>query len=121
MKDQILALQQEFDEAELHADTAALERLIADDFVSIGPRGYLMTKQEWIGRHVHFTYHELATSEVDVRLYDGTAIVRNVQHNKATYADQDVALAVRVGQVWVHPADGWQLAAIQFSPLAQDS
>ncbi len=119
MKDTIRALQNEFDRAELHADAEALQRLLVDDFLSIGPRGFVLDKQEWIDRHVHFTYHELGTSELDVRLYDKTAIVRNVQRNRATYKDQQVELAVRVSQVWVHLRDGWRLAAIQFSPLAE--
>lgn len=119
MKDTIRALQDEFDRAELHADAETLERLLADDFLSIGPRGFLLDKEEWIGRHVHFTYHELETSEMDIRLYDRTAIVRNVQRNRATYKNQHVELAVRVSQVWVNQQDGWRLAAIQFSPLAE--
>jgi hypothetical protein len=119
MRDEILRLQDEFDRAELRADADALRRLIADDFLSIGPRGFVLTKDEWIGRHVHFRYHELETSEHDVRTYGDTAIVRTVQRNKATYGDQHVELAVRVGQVWVRQ-DGWRLAAIQFSPLAEE-
>ena len=119
MRDEILRLQDEFDRAELRADADALRRLIADDFLSIGPRGFVLTKDEWIGRHVHFRYHELETSEHDVRTYGDTAIVRTVQRNKATYGDQHVELAVRVGQVWVRQ-EGWRLAAIQFSPLAEE-
>jgi hypothetical protein len=118
MKDEILRLQQEFDQAELHADTDTLRRLIAEDFLSIGPRGFVLDKDEWIGRHAHFRYHELDTSEHDVRLYSDTAIVRDIQRNKATYGDQQVQLAVRVSQVWVRQ-DRRRLAAIQFSPLAE--
>jgi hypothetical protein len=56
---------------------------------------------------------------MDIRLYDKTAIVRNVRRNRATYQDQHVELAVRVSQVWVERQDGWRLAGIQFSPLAE--
>lgn len=81
MKDTIQPLQDEFDRAELHADTETLERLLADDFLSIDPRGFVLAKEEWIGCHVPFTYLELQTGEIDICLYDSTAIVRNVQRN----------------------------------------
>ncbi len=120
LKDTIRALQSDFDAAELEADEESLRRLLADDFLSIGPRGFVLDKEEWVNRHVHFRYDSLETSEMDIRLYAGTAIVRNIQRNKATYKDQRVELAVRVSQVWVNQQDEWRLAAIQFSPLAED-
>lgn len=113
-------LQQKFDEAELHGDTGILPQLIADDFLSIGPKGFVLTKQEWIDRHEHFKYLKLETSETDVRLYDKTAIVRNIQRNKAVYKDQPIDIATRVMQVWVDIDGQWKLAGIQFSPLAEN-
>ena len=114
----IRKLQEEFDRAELEADADALDRLLADDFRSIGPKGFVLDKDEWIDRHRHFIYHALDTSDVEIRVYDKAAIVRNVQRNDASYRDNRVQLAVRVSQTWVQTADGW-LAGIQFSPLAE--
>ena len=54
MNNTIRALQNEFDTAELNADTETLQRLIADDFLSIGQKGFVLDKQEWIDRHGHF-------------------------------------------------------------------
>jgi ketosteroid isomerase-like protein len=118
MENAVRARQQAFDEAELAADTTALQELLTEDFLSIGPRGFVLTKEEWIGRHVHFTYHALDTSEVDVRLYDRAAIVRNVQSNRATYSGEETQLQVRVSQTWVDQDGTWRLAGIQFSPMA---
>jgi hypothetical protein len=118
MKDTIRALQNEFDTAELHADTETLQRLLADDFLSIGPKGFVLDKQEWIERHVHFTYHALDIDDIDIRLHDNTAIVRDIQRNRASYKNEHIELAFRVSQVWVQQQEEWRLAAIQFSPLA---
>lgn len=119
-EDTIQGLQREFDRAELEADGERLRELLTEDFLSIGPKGFVLDKEEWISRHVHFSYQALETSDVDVRLYDNAAIVRNIQHNRATYKGDEVDLWVRVSQVWVQQQDQWRLAGIQFSPLAQD-
>jgi hypothetical protein len=116
--DTIRTLQNEFDRAELEADAGKLDTLIADDFQSIGPKGFVLDKRQWIGRHKQFQYHELTTSDMDIHLYDKTAIVRDVQRNRATYDGNEVNVATRVSQVWVEQNGGWRLAAIQFSPLA---
>jgi hypothetical protein len=92
----IRARQRAFDDAELHADAAALEELLTDDFLSIGPKGFVLDKRQWIDRHQQFEYRTLEVSDVDVRCYDGAAIVRNVQHNIATYRNQPVDVRVRV-------------------------
>jgi ketosteroid isomerase-like protein len=119
--DDVREMQDRFDRAELAADRDTLRDLIAEDFLSIGPRGFVLDKQQWIGRHDEFRYEQLETSEMDVRRYGDTAVVRNVQRNRATYKDEQVTLTVRVGQVWVRQQQGWRMAAIQFSPMAQEA
>ncbi len=113
----IRELQQAFDNAELHADTDRLNTLLADDFMSIGERGYQLNKRQWIDRHVDFAYHSLETSELDVRRYDHAAIVRCVQRSRASWRGEVMTLTVRLSQVWVELPDGWHLAGIQFSSL----
>jgi hypothetical protein len=114
----VAEMQHRFDRAELVADRDTLEELIAEDFLSIGPRGFVLDKRQWIDRHDAFAYQALDTSELDVREYLGAAVVRTVQRNRATYADQHVQIATRVCQVWVDQESRWRLASIQFSPLA---
>jgi hypothetical protein len=115
--DDIITLQQAFDEAELHADVARLEELLTEDFLSIGEQGFLLNKQQWIGRHGEFRYLAIEKSEVDVRQYDAAAIVRCVQHSRASWRGEPMTLATRLSQVWVRQPAGWQLAGIQFSSL----
>ena len=115
----VAELQHRFDRAELDADRATLEDLIADDFLSIGPKGFVLDKRQWIDRHDQFRYQSLDVDELDVREYGGAALVRTVQRNEATYGDQHVEVATRVCQVWVDQGGRWRLAGIQFSPLAE--
>jgi hypothetical protein len=113
----ILELQRAFDDAELRGDAGRLGTLLAEDFLSIGEQGVQLGKQEWIGRHRGFRYLAIETTEVDVRRYDKTAIVRCVQRSRATWRGEPMTLAVRLSQVWVWQPDAWRLAAIQFSTL----
>ena len=117
--DAVREVQERFDEAERSADLDTLRELIAEDFLSIGPRGFVLDKSQWIERHGEFAYQALDTSELDVRRYGDTAVVRDVQRNRATWRDQDVRVDTRVSQVWVRLDGRWQLVAIQFSPLAE--
>jgi hypothetical protein len=113
----IRELQQAFDDAELHADTDRLDALLTDDFMSIGERGYQLDKRQWIDRHAEFAYHSVETTELDVRRYDRAAIVRCVQHSRASWRGQAMTLTVRLSQTWVEQPGGWRLAGIQFSSL----
>ena len=63
--------------AELLGDTAVLEKTLADDFVGVGPLGFLLTRQEWLARlqsgDLKYTAHTL--DEVKVRVYNEAAIL----------------------------------------------
>jgi hypothetical protein len=118
--DEVRDVQDRFDRAELDGDRETLRELTADDFLSIGPKGFVLDKEEWIDRHGLFKYHELNTSETDIRRYGDTAVVRNVQRNHATWQGNEVRVNTRVSQVWVRRSGAWQIVAIQFSPLAED-
>lgn len=107
----------EFADAELHARTDRLADLLTEDFRSIGERGFLLDKQQWIARHADFHYRSVETTDENVRHYHHTAIVRCVQHSEATWQGQELTLSTRVSQVWVQQSGVWRLAALQFSAL----
>lgn len=117
MTPDIHRLQSAFDEAELCADTDALNALLAEDFRSIGEQGYVLDKAQWVGRFAEFAYTSLESSEVEVSSYDHAAIVRCVQRSHSVWRGQEMALTVRVSQTWVELSEGWRLAGIQFSSL----
>lgn len=116
--DDVMAAQHRFDDAERTDDRTALGELIHEDFVSIGPKGFLMDKAQWIARHDFFAYHELAVSDEDVRVFGDAAIVRDIQRNHATSSGHEVRVNTRVSQTWVRTEGTWRLAGIQFSSLA---
>lgn len=117
--DDVLKAQRRFDDAERTDDRAVLGELIHEQFASIGPKGFVLDKEQWIGRHDFFRYYELDVSDQDVRLFGDAAIVRNIQRNHADSSGHEVRVNTRVSQVWARGAGDWRIVAIQFSPLAE--
>jgi hypothetical protein len=118
MSTDLLPFVRAFDDAELRGDTDRLDALLADDFMSIGDRGFLLDKRQWIDTHADFGYRSLETTELDVRHYDRAAIVRCVRRGEASWRGEAMTLTVRVSQTWVELPEGWRLAGIQFTGLA---
>lgn len=84
---QLEELKREWATAELRGDTAFLGEILADDFVAIGPRGFMLTKEQWLMRHAsgNLTYQSLALDEVAIRNYGDAAVLTARQLSDAIY------------------------------------
>ena len=105
--------------AQIGADTVALRRIYADDFLGIGPTGVVRNKAEVIADFTThaLTYQSIVTSEVRVRVYGNTA----VETGRSTMVGVDKGKAVpaenRFTRVWVSKGGRWQLVANHYSPM----
>ena len=106
--------------AQIAADTIALRRIYADDFLGIGPTGVVRNKAEVIADFTThaLTYQSITTAEVRVRVYGNAA----VETGRSTMVGQDKGKDVprenRFTRVWVKRAGRWQLVQNHYSPLA---
>lgn len=114
------AIQQQDQErirAQIAADTLALRRIYADDFLGIGPTGVVRNKAEVIADFTThaLTYQSITTAEVRVRVYGNTA----VETGRSTMVGQDKGKDVprenRFTRVWVMTDGSWQLVANHYS------
>lgn len=107
--------------AESRADVTFLETLLAEDFIGIGPLGFMLTKQQWLDRHRSgdLTYQALAVDEVNVRVYDAAALVTCRQTQRAAYRGGSIPGEFRATLAFVHQEGRWQLAGIQLSAMGQ--
>ena len=107
--------------AELQRDTAFLEKVLADDFVGVGPLGFLLTRQEWLARHqtgdLKYTAHAL--DEAQVRVYNEAAILIGRLTQEATYRGNPVNAQLRTTLVFVRQHGQWQLASLHFCNIGQ--
>ncbi len=107
--------------AELRGDTAYLESILTNDFIGIGPLGFMLTKQEWLARHqsgdMKYDVHTL--DEVRVRAYPEAAIVIGRLTQEATYRGNPMNAQLRTTLVFVHQQGQWQLAGLHFCNIGQ--
>ena len=107
--------------AELRADTTLLERILADDYIGIGPLGFMLTKQEWLARHEtgDLKYESFNLDEVKVRVYNDAAVLIGRQVQNATYRGNSIPGQFRITLVFVHQQGQWQLVSLQLSSIGQ--
>src|SRR2546429_9885112 len=108
--------------AELSGDAAFLESTLADDFIGIGPLGFMLTKQEWLARHQSgdLKYESFSLDEVKARVYNNDAAVltgRQVQNG--AYRGNRIQAQLRTTLVFVQQQGQWQLASLQLSTIGQ--
>ena len=105
--------------AQINADTVALRRIYADDFIGIGPTGVVRDKADVITDFTThaLTYQSITTADVRVRVYGSTA----VETGRSTMVGQDRGREVprenRFTRVWVMTEGRWQLVANHYSPM----
>ena len=104
-------------QAQIHADAAALDRIYADDFIGIGPSGTVRTKRQVLA---DFTSHNLkfqsiTTDEVQVRVYDDTAVETGVSTMVGLDKGKAVPSDNRFTRVWVKQQGHWRLVANHYS------
>jgi ketosteroid isomerase-like protein len=121
---QLERLGEEWAAAELHGDTSTLGRLLAEDFVAVGPRGFVLTKEQWLSRHEsgNLTYEAFEWDEVSVRVHGNAAVMVGRETAGAVYQDGDVRHEIqdqfRTTLIFVEEQGRWLLLGVHLSPIA---
>lgn len=107
--------------AELRGDTAFLEKTLADDFIGVGPLGFMLAKHEWLARHQSgdLTYDSFEWDDVQVCVYSEAAVVIGRQVQSAAYRGNSIKAELRTTLVLVRQHEHWFLASLHLSPISQ--
>jgi hypothetical protein len=93
--------------------------MLADDFVGIGPVGFMLPRDAWLERlGPDLRYDNLDLDDVSIREYDGAAIVVARQHAVGVARGHPVPADTRVSFVVVPGDNGPRIAGIQYSLMA---
>ena len=106
--------------AELRGDTAFLGHNLAENFVGVGPYGFLLTKDEWLEWHESWKlrYESFRLDEVRVRLYGEVTVMIARQMTKGKYEDNDLPDSLRATLFFAQQEGRWLLAGIHMSFIA---
>src|SRR5215211_3283240 len=79
-KGQVEEFVKEWAAAEQRGDAAFLEEALVGDFVGVGPLGFMLTKEQWLGRFAGgLSYESFAVEEVETRIYGDAAVATGRQ------------------------------------------
>ena len=119
----VMTLGENWAAAELRGDAEFLAENLAEDFVGVGPRGFTLTREQWLSRHESgsLRYESFGLDEVQVRLYGDTAIMVCRQSARAVYEGENGRFELddpfRATLVFVRQEGRWKLAGLQLSPI----
>jgi hypothetical protein len=110
-------------EALIAGDLSALDQLVVGRCRIVGPKGYHISKRDWIQAHASDVYEQAAleTVESDTVQYGGTAIPSDLQRSECLYRGEHITGLYRVMAVWVRNPQDWQLAALRYTTVSPEA
>lgn len=115
-------LEEEWRDAVLKSDTAAMSSLLADDFMGITSNGTLQNKEETLANlrsgRAHFT--TLDVSDRKVRFYGTTAVVTSRAEVQGITPEGDLSGSYRYTRVYVRDPQGqWKVVSFEASRIRE--
>ncbi len=117
--DQVRKTDQQWADATLHGDAAALNRIMADDLRYVHGNASVQNKKEFIDslKTGDLVYHSIDMQEVDVRVFGDSAIVMSKPRMSIKMGGQEQKFEARFLRVYVKRKGTWQLLAHQATRL----
>ena len=103
--------------AEFKGDITEVSKIITDDFTCIGPRGSLLTKEDWLQRFKDkkLQYNKLEYRDLKIRDYKNIVIISLIQNGE--YKRRSFQLFSRATTIFVYKEDKWLVEYLQLSPI----
>jgi ketosteroid isomerase-like protein len=116
----ILAFENKWNAAYERGDVAAMDSLLADDFIITVEDGSTFSKSGYIARNGNSTVHvEISQmSDLKVRMHGNTAVVTGAYHEKGTEKGRPYEYRDRFTDVWMNISGRWQVIASHYSAPA---
>ncbi|HET8666217.1 MAG TPA: nuclear transport factor 2 family protein [Nocardioides sp.] len=121
--DQLAEAHQQVLDALVDGDRTTLGHLVPDDCRIVGPKGYLIDKQEWIEAHDSGVYEQvmLRVEHTELTVRDDLAVRCDLQRSECLFRGETITGLFRVLNVWARDHDAWQLVGIQYTAVAPEA
>ena len=121
VEQELIKMETAWGDAGAKRDAASIDRMLADDFMSTGSDGSVMTKAQNL-ETVKSHKEEISSSVSDewkVRVYGGAAVVLGRYTYKMQLEGKEVTVHERFTDTWVKRAGRWQCVAGHNSIVVQ--
>ena len=107
-------------QAELNGDAGALSNLLTEDFLGVGPMGFVLPKQAWLDRYGKggMKYEAFEVEEPQTHIYGDSAVVTARLNQLGTVNGQPTPSAAQATLMIVDRPQGKQLAGISLTFVA---
>jgi ketosteroid isomerase-like protein len=114
-KSMILALENAWNQAELHHDAGAVDAIVAETFISVDHHGHLQNKAQYIAdlKDTSFSPEQISNTDTSVYVYGNTAIVTSAYRTKGTDGGKPFVHHGRFTDTWVNMSGKWKCVANQ--------
>jgi len=121
MEQELLKLEQDWANANVKADVAFLDRILAEDCVFTDAEGVVWTKAQSLahlkpGGHV---ITSMVSDDMKVRIYGDAAVVTGRNTTKETLNGKDTSGQERWTDTWIKRNGRWRCVATHSSRIAQ--
>lgn len=105
--------------AMVQGDIAALEKLVSDAMLYTHSSGGQDSKPSWLSKIASgaLRYESVAFTEPTITVIDGTALISARMQAAVLRSGQPGSVSSLYLAVWVRQPTGWQLAAVQATPV----
>jgi len=112
-KSKLIALENAWNQAQIHRDGGALNKLVADTFVYTDWDGTVMNKAKFIADSKDPSVETtlVANENVDVYFYPGVAVVTGAYHTKGTSRGKPFDHYGRFTDTWILSSGNWVCVA----------
>jgi ketosteroid isomerase-like protein len=117
--DEVLDLVRGWAAAEQNNDPAALDPLLAPDFVGVGAAGFVLTRDQWLARFGNGLHNRAFVVEQPEVHRHGTAaaVVVGIDAQETSFGDRDASGRFRLTLTAVRPDDRWLVGAVHIGAL----
>ncbi len=117
----VKALTEQLNQAALKGDVATYDKLVADDYISIGILGGAATKAELLEdfKSGKVKFETIEVTDTKVRVYGDAALVNATVNVKGHFGAADISGQWRSVRVWVKRKGQWQSVSFQATRIAQ--
>lgn len=115
----LIALENAWNQAQLHHDSKALAGLVADTFISTDNGGVFMDKAQFLSDNMDLSYAPSLMTNKDERvfLYENVAVVAGIYHAKGLNKGRPFDHYGRFTDTWVYLNGKWLCVASHTSAL----